>query len=194
MSEEDAITMFCSVTSSTPDVAEHFLGATDWDVERAVQFFLENPPGDDPVATHERAASVEVAAGPGPSLGAGPDDSDELQRALAESLHTRQGAASGAGGSGALPDRIEVPDSDDEEQGLEFLARTRASGRAAQQQAQEHLEGMLNMANRMMSREGPSFIGDPEFLGVAGAHSPLVVRHRSCFSKRQPCGFDNSLE
>lgn len=88
ISLKDSISVFCSLTSSSPAVAEQFLAASNWELQRAVDLFLEHPPGDGPAEPHEREKSVGVASGPSSAAGAGAAQDSELARALAESLNT----------------------------------------------------------------------------------------------------------
>lgn len=40
------IAEFCALTGAAPHIAEHYLGAHDWDIQRASDFFFEHPPDD----------------------------------------------------------------------------------------------------------------------------------------------------
>jgi hypothetical protein len=38
------IAEFCAITGAAPHIAENYLGAHDWDIGRASDFFFEHPP------------------------------------------------------------------------------------------------------------------------------------------------------
>lgn len=97
MNQTDTISVFCRLTSSSAVVAEHFLGASNWDLQRAVDLFLEDPPpGDAFVKPNEREASVGTAAGSDQAVGDGAGHTEELQPTASQPL-------TGGGNFGAFP-------------------------------------------------------------------------------------------
>lgn len=44
MDNSEVIATFCSITGAQPHVADHYLSACNFDLNRGIEFFMENPP------------------------------------------------------------------------------------------------------------------------------------------------------
>ena len=106
--QPEAIAQFCSITGCSAHVAEHYLSACNYDLDRSIEFFFENPPDaasvsqiaeDEQLAQLQQQQGQRAAASSGPAAARAPHASpaaedvidlsgedEELQRALAESL------------------------------------------------------------------------------------------------------------
>ncbi|GIL59381.1 hypothetical protein Vafri_14249 [Volvox africanus] len=102
----ELVSEFATITGASPLVADHYLSACNYDLNRAVEFYFEHPPApnqtgprpatgapDDDVAALRTYGEVmdlaERTYGPGDSGAAGRDvgdEDEELQRALAASM------------------------------------------------------------------------------------------------------------
>lgn len=72
MDDED-VSGFCAFTSSTPEVARHFLQITDGDVQQAIQLFFDSPELANAASTN--SAPPQVPASSRPRQPAGREDS-----------------------------------------------------------------------------------------------------------------------
>ncbi|GLC65720.1 hypothetical protein PLESTF_000332700 [Pleodorina starrii] len=192
----ELVSEFAAITGASPLVADHYLSACNYDLNRAVEFFFEHPPAPTQAgprpggnAPDEEAAAMGALgdeadlAGEGLGQGGGvsgpaaADDDEELQRALAASMTDagpgpRRGGA-GSAGAGRLAQRrdeedVQVIDDEDEElpDADEMLAAMARQREAAVQAEREARGRMEEMMNRMLG--GVS--GRPP--GLAGTSPP----------------------
>lgn len=102
----ELVSEFAGITGASPLVADHYLSACNYDLNRAVEFYFEHPPAPSqaaPRAAHnfanEAAAAIDAIGNDGDvarqafaqgNAGAGDrniaDEDEELQRALAASI------------------------------------------------------------------------------------------------------------
>ena len=97
---DETISTFCSITGAPAHVAEHYLAGFNYDLDRAVNFFFENPadaggpqlPGgaghameedEDPPQTRQPAPPPQQHA---TALDLAAEEDEELQRVLADSM------------------------------------------------------------------------------------------------------------
>lgn len=68
MDDED-VSGFCAFTSSTPEVARHFLQITDGDVQQAIQLFFDSPELANAASTSSAPAPVPASSRPRQPVG-----------------------------------------------------------------------------------------------------------------------------
>lgn len=111
MDRDEALALFEGLTSAPPHVAEHVLDAHGWDVNSAVEWYLESG------GVGHGAAGAALALGAGAGGGPGAGGGDDWDAGGWEDVGAEAGAAPAYGGSAAAaaapalpPDYIEEPD------------------------------------------------------------------------------------
>ncbi|GBF98850.1 hypothetical protein Rsub_11454 [Raphidocelis subcapitata] len=160
---DEAVLQFCSVTDAAPHVAENYLLAHDWDVERAVDFYFLHPPGGG------GGGGAGGGGGGGiPPLAAGDDDED-MRAALEASMGQEPRRQEEAPPLGPPRDVIEIPDDDDyEEEGEEGALQSLAARRAAALEAHRAAELLREEELMEMGERAMRAAGLPADLAVAG--------------------------
>ncbi|GIL87278.1 hypothetical protein Vretimale_1769 [Volvox reticuliferus] len=174
---------FASITGASPLVADHYLSACNYDLNRAVEFYFEHPPAptqtgprpatgasdDEAAALRAYGEVMDLVEGTGDPGAAGRDvgdEDEELQRALAASMaETEAGPRRNNPGSGATarPTRrqdedVQVIDDDEDmpsaDDLLEAMARQREASRAADREARQRIEeAMDRMLGQVTGRQ-----------------------------------------
>eukprot|EP00879_Flechtneria_rotunda_P011830 GHRR01012357.1.p1 GENE.GHRR01012357.1~~GHRR01012357.1.p1 ORF type:complete len:434 (+),score=172.34 GHRR01012357.1:113-1303(+) len=145
----DLVAQFCGITGAAAHVAENYLLAHEWNLERAVDFYLEHPPqhaaGEVDDAFHDALPAFETEQGQHPTSA-----------------------------TAAQPDVVEIPDDEQLPAGrqddLLELARQRNRAVAARRQAEQQED---DMAEEMCRRAGIST--PPDGLEVRGRRLAAAV-------------------
>jgi hypothetical protein len=108
--DDEAVSTFCAITSTTPQQAQQYLQFSDGNVEQAIELFFNNPdlaasaaaPSAQPASTRDAPINLddddnEAMDASGPSGGRSTEDDEAMARRLQEEMY----GAGGAGGAGA---------------------------------------------------------------------------------------------
>lgn len=168
MDHSEEIANFCAITGAQAHVAEHYLSACEWDLNRGIEFYLENPPdgsgvdrapqrvGSDPIEIDDDAPAHPAVQGRAIPVGVQAQRSvvdadaedEEFQRAVAESLadDRARGAQAERTEQAHHPSypapRVEFPDEDED---ISFLAEQRAAAMTAARRMDEMMDDMVNV-------------------------------------------------
>lgn len=83
------IAEFCGITGASHHIAENYLAAHEWELERSIDFYFQHPPGPDDAAAAAEHGPPALQNEPVAAPVAMDDDDDELRRALAASMQSR---------------------------------------------------------------------------------------------------------
>lgn len=178
----EAVANFCNITGALPHVAEHYLSACGFDVNRAIEFFLENPPDAEPPAAGAatRSLGLQHAAFDGDvDPGYVVEEPDELMAVHGAAVR-RHGSGPGQQAPqprGTFDAPINLGDDDDAE-----LQRVLAeSSLAAEAAGPSHGAGLRSSAGAGNARSRPISVDlDDDDGDLPGADEELAVlgRHR----------------